>query len=165
MARRCFFSFHYAPDNWRASTIRNIGVIEGNRPATDNDWETITQGGEARIKRWIAEQMQGRTCTVVLIGANTSGRKWITYEIKEAWDRGMGVLGIHIHKIKNSRGEQCAKGSNPLYHVIHGPTGRRLSSIAQAYDPPRTTSSGAYSYISTNIEDWIEKAIQIRRDN
>ncbi|MEW8354447.1 MAG: TIR domain-containing protein [Candidatus Thiodiazotropha sp.] len=25
MARKCFYSFHYNPDNWRVSTVRNIG--------------------------------------------------------------------------------------------------------------------------------------------
>ena len=86
MARKCFYSFHYKPDNWRVSKIRNIGVVEGNKPASDNDWETITSGGEKKIKQWIAEQMKGRTCTVILAGSDTANRKWINYEIVESWD-------------------------------------------------------------------------------
>ena len=58
MARKCFYSFHYKPDNWRVAKIRNIGVIEGNKPASDNDWETIVGGGPAKIEKWIAEQMK-----------------------------------------------------------------------------------------------------------
>jgi hypothetical protein len=42
MARKCFYSFEYKPDCWRASKIRNIGVIEGNQTVSDNDWEKIT---------------------------------------------------------------------------------------------------------------------------
>ncbi len=42
MAKRCFFSFHYKPDSQRASQVRQVGTIEGNKPATNNDWETIT---------------------------------------------------------------------------------------------------------------------------
>ena len=56
-------------------------------------------------------------------------------------------------------------GSTSLYYVTHGATKKRLSTIAKAYDPPRTTSKGVYSYIEDNIEDWIEEAIQIRKDN
>lgn len=41
MTRKCFYSFHYEPDNWRASQIREMGTLEGNRPATDNDWEEV----------------------------------------------------------------------------------------------------------------------------
>ena len=63
MARRAFYSFHYKPDATRASQVRNIGVVEGSRPATDNDWETVTGGGDAAIKKWIASQMSGRSCT------------------------------------------------------------------------------------------------------
>jgi len=47
MARRVFFSFHYKPDNWRASQVRKMGDIEGDAPVSDNDWETITKGGDA----------------------------------------------------------------------------------------------------------------------
>ena len=62
---RAFYSFHYVPDNWRAATVRNIGAIEGNKPAPDNDWETVKKGGDKAIKKWIADQMKGRSCTVV----------------------------------------------------------------------------------------------------
>lgn len=165
MARKCFYSFHYKPDNWRVSKIRNIGAIEGNKPASDNDWETITGGGDKKIKEWIAAQMKGRTCSLILAGSNTANRKWINHEIKKSWDDGMGVLVIYVHNITDRKGKQCSKGSNPLYYITHGPTKKRLSTIAKAYDPPRTTSKGVYSYIEDNIEDWIEEAIQIRKDN
>ena len=79
--RQVFYSFHYIPDCWRASQVRNIGVIEGNKPAPDNDWETITRAGDDAIKKWINEQMKYRSCTIVLIGSNTAVRKWINYEI------------------------------------------------------------------------------------
>lgn len=164
MARKCFYSFHYVPDNWRASTVRNIGKIEGNKPASDNDWETITKGGETKIKSWIAEQMKGRTCTVVLAGSNTADRKWINYEIKKSWDDGMGVVVIFIHKLKNSDGEQSSKGNNPLYYVNDN-SGKRLSTIAKAYDPPFETSKKVYDHIAENIEGWIEEAIKIRNEN
>ena len=165
MARKCFFSFHYKPDNWRVSKIRNIGAVEGNKPASDNDWETITGGGDERIREWIAEQMKGRTCTVILAGSNTANRKWINHEIVESWNKGMGVLVIYIHNITDQNEKQCSKGANPLDYITHRPTKKRLSTIAKAYDPPRTTSKGVYNYIADNIEDWIEEAIQIRKEN
>ena len=57
-----------------------FGVIEGNRPATDNDWEVVKRGGDTAIARWIRDQMKGKSCTIVLVGTNTAGRKWINYE-------------------------------------------------------------------------------------
>ena len=82
MARRVFFSFHYKPDCTRAAKVRNMGVVEGNKPASDNDWEEITEGGDAAIQQWIDEPARRKSCNVVLIGENTAGRKWINYEIK-----------------------------------------------------------------------------------
>lgn len=165
MARKCFYSFHYKPDNWRVAKIRNIGSISGNPPASDNDWETITNGGEQAIKRWINDQMKGRTCTIILAGSKTANRKWINYEIKESWNKGMGILAIHIHNITDREGKQSSKGNNPLYYVNHPTNQKRLSTIAKNYDPPRTTSSGVYNYIANNIDEWIEEAIRIRKNN
>ncbi len=113
MARRVFYSFHYKPDATRASQVRQIGAIEGNKPASDNDWEKVTSGGDAAIKKWIASQMYGRSCTVLLVGQNTANRKWINYEIAESWNAGMGVVGIRIHGLKNMAGHVATMGSNP----------------------------------------------------
>ncbi len=165
MARKCFYSFHYKPDNWRVSKIRNIGAVEGNKPASDNDWETVTGGGDKKIEEWIANQMKDRTCTIILVGANTADRKWINHEIKKSWDKGKGVLAIHIHNITDSNDKQSSQGANPLDYVTHGPTKKRLSTIAKTYDPPKTTSKDVYGYIADNIEDWIDEAIRIRKAN
>lgn len=162
MARKCFYSFHYKPDNWRASKVRNIGVIEGNQSVSDNDWEEITKGGNAAIQKWIDGQLSGKSCAIVLIGANTAGRKWIDYEIEKAWTAKKGLLGIYIHNIEDVNGNQANKGKNPFSGFNVG--GKSLSSIAKAYDPPRATSSGVYNYIADNIEDWVEEAIEIRNN-
>lgn len=124
MARRVFYSFHYKPDNWRVSQVRNIGAIDGNKPASDNDWETVTKGGDKEIEKWIADQMHGRSCIVVLIGSKTAGRKWINHEIVKGWDAGKGVLGVHIHGLKDSDGDSSSKGSNLLITSHTGPVGR-----------------------------------------
>ncbi len=163
MARKAFYSFHYKPDSHRASQVRNMGVIEGNQVVSDNKWEEITDGGDPAIKKWIAEQLSGKSCAIVLIGNGTAGRKWINYEIIEAWNAKKGVLGIHIHNLKNLAGAQATKGSNPFSVITVGDN--KLSSIAKTYDPPYTTSTNVYSHICDNIADWVEKAITIRGEN
>jgi hypothetical protein len=162
MARKAFYSFHYEPDNWRASQVRQMGAIEGNQPATDNDWETITDGGEAAIKKWIAEQMTGKSCAVVLVGSGTAGRKWITHEIIHAWDNKKGVVGVCIHNLKNNDEEQSKKGGNPFDYITLGGTSNKLSSVVKLYDPPYSTSTQVYNYIKYNLTSWIEEAIEIR---
>lgn len=162
MARRVFFSFHYKPDNWRASQIRNAGVVEGNRPVSDNDWETITKGGDAAIERWIAEQLDGKSCAVVLIGNATAGRKWIEYEIVKTWNDGKGVVGVYVHNLRDASGAQARKGSNPFDSISLGKGGRKLSNVVKAYDPPFTVSTSVYEHIKTNIEAWVDEAVIIR---
>ncbi len=165
MARRVFYSFHYKPDNWRASQVRNVGAIEGNRPCSDNDWEAITRGGDDRIKRWIADQMDGKSCAVVLIGSNTAGRKWINYEIIKAWDDRKGVVGVYVHNLQGSDGRQSEKGLNPFDSIGYGNTGRMLSSVVRAYDPPYFDSKQVYGYISANLANWVDEAVRIRNDS
>lgn len=158
--RRVFFSFHYQPDNWRASQVRNIGKVEGNSPASDNDWETVTKGGDKAIKKWIDEQMHGRSCLVVLVGARTAGRKWIRYEIKKAWDAGKGVVGIYVNKLKDVYGNTAEKGNNPFgAFTVNGVPMTRL---VKCHTPSGSSSTAAYKDISENIEDWIEDAVESR---
>jgi len=160
MARSIFYSFHYQPNNWRVSQVRNIGKVEDNKPATDNAWETVTKGGDQKIKEWINSQMYSRTCEVIMVGANTEGRKWIDYEIKKAWNDGKELVGIHIHGLKNSAGNQGNKGSSPFWGFTCGD--KKLSSIVKVYDPPYARSKNVYDYIKNNLEDSIEEAIKIR---
>lgn len=165
MAPRVFYSFHYRPDCTRASLVRNIGVVEGNRPASDNEWEQVKRGGDVAIERWIKAQVAGRSCCVVLIGTDTAGRKWISYEISHAWNEGKGVVGIHIHNLKDLNGNQSRKGTNPLDHVTFSGSGQTLSSVARTYDPPYSDSKQVYAYIATNLSAWIDEAVRIRRNS
>lgn len=163
MARRAFYSFHYKPDSWRASQTRNMGVVEGNRPASDNDWEEVKKGGDTAIEEWIDGQLSGKSVAIVLIGSKTAGRKWIKYEIKKAWNDKKGLLGIYIHNLKDSSGEQSTKGNNPFeaYNV----DGTCMSKIIKAYNPPFATSTNVYNHIKDNLADWIEEAIEIRGEH
>lgn len=160
MTRNAFYSFQYQADNWRASQVRNMGVVEGNKPASDNDWETVTSGGDAAIRRWIDAQLAGRSVVVVLIGSRTAGRKWVDYEIEKGWKDGKGVLGIYIHNLKDVNEKQATKGGNPFGNFTVN--GKSLSSIVRTYDPPFSGSSLVYAHIRESLADWIEEAIEIR---
>lgn len=159
--RRVFYSFHFARDAWRASQVREMGVLEGNEPASDNDWEDVKKGGDTAIKSWINSQLKGRTCAVVLIGSQTASRRWINYEIKKAWDFGMGVVGIYINHLRDKQGRQSTKGCNPFYHIKT--EGKPFSNIVKDYNPPSSISTKVYEHIQYNIAGWIEEAIKIRK--
>ena len=161
MARRVFYSFYYQHDAWRASMVRNIGVVEGNPPASDNKWEEVKRGGDAGIQRWIDEQLENRTCTIILIGTETASRRWVKYEIEKSWNSGKGMLGIRIHRLLDHHQQASVAGANP-FDAFTLNDGRKLSSLVKVYDPPYVSSADVYNYISTNIGGWIETAIAAR---
>ncbi|WP_182310447.1 TIR domain-containing protein [Aeromonas media] len=163
--RNCFYSFHYIPDNWRAATVRNIGAIDGNSPTSDNNWETVKKGGDAAIKKWIADEMYGKSCIVVLVGSDTADRKWINHEIVKGWDDGKGVVGIYIHGLKDSEGNTSTKGDNPFDYIKYGDTGKKLSTIVKCYNPTGSTSQEKYNWIKEHLANAVEEAITIRKNN
>lgn len=137
-----------------------MGVVDGNQQVSDNDWETITRSGDAAIRNWIDGQLNGTTVAVVLIGSNTAGRKWINYEIDQAWKSGKGIIGIFIHNLKDNNGKQTARGKSPFEG--RSVNGISLSSVIKLYDPPGNRSEDAYAHIANNISKWIEDAISTR---
>lgn len=166
MARNVFFSFHYDEDCHRVSQIRNIGAIHGNPVASDNDWEAVKRGGDAAIEKWIDAQLEGTSCTVVLIGAHTASRKWVTHEIARSWNRGNGVFGIRIHAMRNLKGETSFAGGNPFENVTlfaNTLRQRSLATVAPVYNPSDLDSKKVYANIQNGIGQWIENAIQIRK--
>ena len=165
MQRRTFFSFHYTPDASRAAQVRNMGMVDGNNPVSDNDWETITSGGAAAIKKWIADQMHGRSCTVVLVGSDTAYRPMIKHEIIQSWNDRMGVVGIHIYGLKNLDGKVSKKGRNPFDNIPHGASGKKLSSIVRCYTPAGNDSKERYAWIKKHLANAVEEAIKIRQKN
>ena len=161
MARKVFFSFNYHNDCWRASQVRNMGIVEGNCPLSDNKWEDVKHKGSKAIQTWIDNNLYGRSCTIVLIGNETADRKWIDYEIEKSWENGKGLLGIYIHNLKNRLSEKDIKGNNSFENFSTGQ--KRLSQIVKVYNPPYLKSTSVYGYIKENIELWVEDAIKIRK--
>jgi hypothetical protein len=118
MARRTFFSFHYERDVWRAGQVRNCWVTKDDREAAgfwdSAKWEEVKRKGEEAIHKWIDEQLKGTSVTVVLIGAETSIRKYVGYEIVESHKKKNGMLGIYVHNIRDSYGKTDTNGANPF---------------------------------------------------
>ena len=163
--RRTFYSFHFDNDAWRAGQVRNIGATEHDEPVTGNEWEEVKRGGDTAIQKWINNQMNNRSCAIVLIGSQTATRKWVNYEIKKAWNEKKGLLGIYIHRLLNQDGKVSTKGNNPFNHIklTNGLTIASYPENVTDYDPPYTDSKDVYGYIKNHIEGWVEDALKNRR--
>jgi len=122
MARRVFFSFKYE-DVSRAMVVRNSWVLQGREAAgfvDAADFEKLRKQGDGAIKRWIDDQINGTSVTVVLVGSETCGSRWVKYEIDKSKALGHGLLGIDISKIKDLKGntsERCAE--IPIGYPFH----------------------------------------------
>ena len=158
--RQVFFSFEYNKDAWRASQIKEMGKVDDSSTFSSNDWEEVKEKTDTKIKEWIDNQMAKRSCLIVLIGNSTSGRKWINYEIEKAYELNKGIVGIYIHKLKDSQGNQVTKGSNPFYNILIGKDKERLSKYITCFDSSYSSSTYVYDDIKENIENLIENAIE-----
>ncbi len=113
MARRVFFSFEYSDVN-RAMVVRNSWVTKGEAAGFVDaaEFEKVEEEGDAAIKEWIDGQLINTSVTAVLVGADTCSSTWVKYEIEKSIDRGNGLLGIDISKIKDLKGkttERCGQ--------------------------------------------------------
>jgi hypothetical protein len=87
--RQVFYSFHFDNDVMRTQLVRNMGIVEGDQPASANEWEQLKKkdGGQ---KQWIDDNMRSRSCVIVLVGEKTHERPWVRYEIKKAFQEKKG---------------------------------------------------------------------------
>ena len=143
MARRVFFSFEYKHDVSRAMVVRNSWVTQGKEAAGFSDaadFEEVKKGGDAAIKKWTREQLNGTSVTVVLVGSHTCTSKYVQYEIDQSEKRGNGLLGIDVSKIKD----------------LNGNTTERCGEIPCGYPFYLWNKHDGYK----NMGDWIEKAAE-----
>lgn len=166
MARKVFYSFHFDNDAWRAGQVRNIGVVDGSKPLKGNRWEDVKAKSDEDIKKWINDNLEDKSCLVVLIGEKTSERKWVKYEIKTAWELGKAVCGVYIHNLENQNNEQSEKGENPFsqFTLGEGDNKENFEDIVPVFESLSSISQEVYDDIKENLKDLVEEAISIRKE-
>jgi MTH538 TIR-like domain (DUF1863) len=151
MARRIFFSFHYQRDLWRVNVVRKSNVVREEGTSTSfhdsSLWEEAERKGDAAIKRMIDQGLEGTTVTCVLIGAETSTRPYVQYEIEKSKEIGNGVLGVRIHNVEDRNGRRDYAGDSPFSLVD------RLFGDIQVFD---WVTDGGYD----NFGRWAEAAYE-----
>lgn len=157
MARRVFFSFHYDNDINRSMIVRNSWVTQGKEAAGFVDkatFEQVKRQGEAAVHRWINNQLEGTSVTVVLIGTETLSRPFVQYEICKSLQRGNAVIGVHINGIRDMHSLSTSLKGN-----VHTVIGYYDNGTAAYFDE---VCDGIYDYTYqngyTNLGAWIEQA-------
>ena len=162
MSRHVFYSLHYEADRSRVSNVLANAALTAQLEAKPAEWDKIKRSGDFAVKRWLEQQLKGRSCSVVLIGAETANRPLVQYEIKRAWEQKLGLFGVYVHHLKDAQGKQSSRGNNPFEHPACG-----LGSVAaqiSVFDPPETDSKLVYRYIADNLTRWAQDAVEQARE-
>lgn len=159
MARRVFFSFHYENDINRSMIVRNSWVTKGKEAAGFIDkaaFEQVKRQGTDAVHRWIDQQLEGTSVTVVLIGSETLNRPFVQYEICQSLQRDNAVIGVLIHGIKDMHTMKTSYRGD-----THTLIGYYNDTIPLYFDE---ICDGIYDYSTQNgyenLGSWIESAAQ-----
>lgn len=114
--RRVYFAFHYQDViDFRANVVRNSGVVADEDTFLDASlWEESKKKSPLALKRLINSGLDYTTTTSVLIGSETFSRPWVRYEIFKSFERGNGLLGVHINSIPDKGRRIYNHGPNPF---------------------------------------------------
>ncbi|MCW5794344.1 MAG: TIR domain-containing protein [Nitrospira sp.] len=154
MPRKVFFSFHYDRDVRRVVQVRNSWIVRSkgeSQPFYDKaDWETVKRRG---IEKWIEDQLDGTSVTVVLIGSETYDREWVRHEVKRSYELNKGIIGVYIHNVKDPLYGTDSKGRNPLdyWTIKQNGTDVPFSRLYKTYD---WVNDDGYN----NFASWVESA-------
>jgi len=94
---RVFVSYHHRGDQdsynaFSASFHDNYEVIYDNSLEREIDSDNVDY-----VMRQIREKyITGSSCTIVLVGAETWGRRYVDWEIKATLDKQHGLIGVYL---------------------------------------------------------------------
>ena len=157
MARRVYFAFHFQKDIFRVNVVRKSSFLQEEVGFYDGSlWEEAEEKGVEALQKLIKDGLTGTTVTAFLLGEETSTRPWVRYELEQSYQRGNGLLAIHINGIKDTRtGTVGLKGAN-IFDVYSFPkdhlrAGQSLSTFYKTYD---WVANSGYQ----NFGAWVEAA-------
>ncbi|MEU6138074.1 TIR domain-containing protein [Nocardioides sp. NPDC047086] len=157
MAKSAFFSFHYDRDAWRVQQVMQMGKLEEQEILSPQKWEQVKRQGDQAIKNWIADQMKYKSAVVVLVGAQTAGRRWVKHEIAYAWDNKKPLVGVRINGLSDRNGNTDLKGANP-FNEVNLKGGGTVGEYVSLHSPGGSTSQQVYANIKANLSDWVDGA-------
>ena len=94
---KIFLSYHHNGDRWYYDAFSRL-FCDSYDVARDNSVDRIIDSDNADyvIRNIREDYITGTSCTIVLCGAETPGRKFVDWEIKATLDREHGLIGINL---------------------------------------------------------------------
>ena len=93
--RRVFISYHHGGDQYYYDALQKFACDQYDI-FSDTSLDRVVQSTNHDYVMWsIAEKnIKGSSCTIVLVGPDTWGRKYVDWEIYETLDMSHGLVGI-----------------------------------------------------------------------
>ena len=111
---RVYFSFQYPGDLARVNAVRKLPNVVAYSAAgfdTPGLWNKTCRMGQAAVKQMIDSVLANTAVTVVCIGQQSSANdKYIAYEIERTLQHGNGIVGLHVHHLRDRHGRTAARG-------------------------------------------------------
>jgi hypothetical protein len=95
--RKIFVSYHHRGDQTYYDAFVKA-FADSYEVFSDNSLERAYESDDVDYVRWQIRQndITGSSCTIVLCGAKTQGRKYVDWEIKATLDKQHGLIGIGL---------------------------------------------------------------------
>lgn len=162
---KVFYSFCGNEDSNRVRGILDsLTMHSTQKPAgiiAKKEFENLkTEGGEA-IHKWIKNELDGTSVTVVFLGTDTLENNFVRYQICESLRHGNAIIGVYINGIEDAQTNKVS-GKCDLHTVIaHYKYGTPIY-----FD---YINDGIYDYIADdgekNLDVWVENAAKKREDS
>lgn len=99
--RKIFVSFHHGGDQAYYNAFSNAFADE-YETITDNSLEDPVDSEDVDyvMGRIREDYIRGTSCTIVLVGEQTWGRKYVDWEIKATLDKEHGLIGVQLPSLR-----------------------------------------------------------------
>jgi len=138
--RRVFLSYYHGGDQWYYDAFSRMFHDEYELISDTSLERRIDSDNVDYVLRRIRENyITGSSCTIVLVGAATWGRKYVDWEIEATLEKGHGLIGVQLPTLYPL--------ANGLYHVPD----RLFDNVDSGYaiwTDWATISQGRYNLIS-----------------
>ena len=130
MSRKVFVSFSHRLDQDAAEEFRKLFSDERDVFIDKSIRHDIGALKTDSIKKRLRELISDSSVTVVLIGAETGGRKWIDWEIQNSLrkydgNHRNGILGVRIKYKEHSVPDRLEDNVPEMGHIIDWPRDKR----------------------------------------
>lgn len=156
-----FFGMYYGQDNKKVSSLCDLGIIKSVNLLSMDEFNAVKQSKNDYTK-WFTDKISDADCFIVALRKGTQNLQWVKYEIREAWNMGIPVLGIQIDKLAKNGNRNEISPFHQYEYVDHrfGEFSPPILAISEKIG----NGQEAIEYVRTHLKEMIYWAENYRKD-